>query len=1039
MRLAMKTIQSAAVWLVVLLVGTQGLFADEPAARFLDALRDQGYYDIALEYLEKAKNDPNVPSDFRKRIGFEKATLLVDQLSQIRDRKQIDAQLDMAQKLLAEYADSNSSLVETARSLSFRSQLLSKRADILLKDAEATRLTEGEREELRTKARAYLNESIETVKKTLATAFELLDPTPGNTNALKISAGDPQSRMLVKEIRRIHRNMTVQQPLNVEKLAGSYPERDPKHKGYLENAAKRYKQIWEGGYSNSVPGVRAGLRAGLCYQQLGNDKEALDFFKQLMSLRRSPGIDSLRKQAFAAAGDSWKNIDPYPARSVIAQLEPVVEKLSRSESRDPDWLRVKLELGIAKYEMSEIVKKSKVQNGVTQSKAIRREAGRLVRDVTRVSNPYRDRARALLEKWDIPLMEPAELKEEGESGVVNSFMTAFEAGNDKISSIGVLNGEVVRARAAEKSAPPAKREQLAAKVEQLGTQLQEQADQTISTLNLALSLAGPDTSTDEINKCRFFQSYCYYVTNRHLEVSIIAQYLLKRHPSDEGTKLAAGLLLESRTSLYAAAPEDDNQAELQSLKNTALEIAKRWPGTTEADSAINKLVRLELRDGNLPQAIELMGRLPNDSDQRPWLTAQVGQRLWASYKQDSRNDEVNINVNEMSKKLTEAVRFLKLAETLASSGAINWNDAVTGLNLVDALLEQGEPEEALKILESSPFSPLQIIKSRNAAVLGNSKASKYKSDAYSVIIKTYLAKLATAENQQDWIDKANNVIVLMTQEAEASGSDSAKRQLTAIYYLISVELGKRFKDTNNPEQRIQLANAMADFLAQIENTSTSARVLLTSGSALMSMATDLSEGATKPQARVFFTKASKALAKAESLGFKGDKRESAMNRELKRQQALALRGAGKYEEAVAIFRVLLKQSNNSLSLQLDAAATLQQWGKSVGLSQQLAQAVNGMEQFEDPKTKRKTKAIWGWNTIMSRTQGKKLKYRDEYFTAAYGIAEAIYEQGKAKGIDAKQRALARIEKERLKTPDFLGSEAWKDRFVDLENRIKKGI
>ena len=1032
MRLAMKTIRSAAVCLVVLLVGTQGLFADEPAARFLDALRDKGYYDIALEYLDKAKDNPNVPSDFRKRISFEKASTLIDQVSQLSERKQIDAQLDLAQKLLGDYAANSGSLVESVRSLSFRSRLLSMRSDVYLREAEATQLTESERQGLRDNAGGYLKKSLAAADEALATAKRLLDPSPKNRDALKISADDPQSRQLVQEMRNIYRVMTVQRPFTAERLADTYPERAPERKQLLQYAAGLYKQICEGSYSNTVPGVRACLHAGLCYQKLGNDKEALDFFKQVISRDRSSNIDSLQKQAFAAAGDSWGKIKPYPARSVIAQLEPVIENLSRSESRDPIWLRVKLELGIAKYEMSKIVKKT---DG-SKSKPIKREAGRLVRDVTRVSNPNRDRARALLDEWNIPLIDSAELDEE-ETGEVNSFAAAFEVGNDKISSIELVNGEVVRARATERSAPPAKQKELAAQAEQLEKQLREQADQMIETMDLALSLAGPNTTADEINTCRFYQSYCYFVTGRYLEVSVIGQYLLERHPNDAGTKPAVGLLLKSRSSMYASAPKDDNEAELRSLKNTALEVAKRWPGTAEAGGAISELIQIALREGDMPQAIELMDRLPTDSAQRPLLAAMMGQRLWNAYQQDSKDPTLRVNTTEMNKKLTQAVDFLAVSESLAEAGSVSFLDAVTGLNLIDAMLALEKPEEALKMLESSPLSPLQVIKSQNPAVFGSSKAGLFKTSAYSVIIKTYLAKLETAKDQQVWVDKANGVIELMRQEADASGSAAAKRQLTAIYYLISVELRNRFENTSDPQQKVQLANALSDFLVGIEKTSTSGSVLLNAGSALMSMATDLSEGGMQKQAKGFFVKASKALTKAESLGFAGSKNEAALKRELKRQQALAQRGAGQYDKAVKTFTSLLKESK-SLPMQLDAASTLQQWGKLQGLSKQLAQAVNGTGQFLDPKTKRQTTAIWGWSKIMRLTQSKKPKYRDEYFTAAYGYAEAIYEQGKAKKVDYAKRALAQIKKERAKTPDFLGSKVWKEKFAALEKKIQNG-
>ena len=56
MRLAVNTLRSATICWVVVVIGVQSLVADEPAARFVNALREKGYYDIALEYLDKAKN-----------------------------------------------------------------------------------------------------------------------------------------------------------------------------------------------------------------------------------------------------------------------------------------------------------------------------------------------------------------------------------------------------------------------------------------------------------------------------------------------------------------------------------------------------------------------------------------------------------------------------------------------------------------------------------------------------------------------------------------------------------------------------------------------------------------------------------------------------------------------------------------------------------------------------------------------------------------------------------------------------------------------
>jgi len=1026
MRLAMNTLRSVTICWVVLLIGTQSLTADEPAARFLNALREKGYYDIAIEYLDKAKNDPNVAEDFRKRIKFEKATLLIDQVAQLRDRKKIDAQLDTAQRLLKEYAANNKSLVENARTLSYRSRLLTQRAEIRLRDADAEQLTESEREKIRLEARGYLEESLESVEGALKAGKALLDFK--SKDGIKQRAGDLEALELIKEMRAIYKVMGVQKPFNAELIASTFPERSPERKSLLNAAISKYKEVLNSKLAESVPGVRASLRVGLCLQQLGEHEEALDYFKQVMFRDRVAAIDSLQKQAYAAATDSWQQSKEYPADSVIRQLEPVVEQLTRTEKRDPDWLRVIMELGVAKYELS------KNSSGKDAKKGVR-EAGRLVREVTRVKSPHRDRAKKLLEKWDIPLIESADVVEEPKE--VKSFADAFEVGNEEMSKIELLFGELFQARADLKAAPRPEQAKLAAGVEELENRLRGEADKTIATFNTAVSFANSDTSADKLNRCRFQQCYCFFVTNRHVEVSVIGQYLLKQHPNDAGTQSAANLLMESRAAAHAAAPKDNNEAELQALKNTAMEVARRWPGSKEAGGAISKLILIELGAGNLPVAVELMERLPDDSSQRPLLSGMVGQRLWNGYKADLRNPETRNNTNALNKKLEQTLRFLEVATSTANLNDISFFNAVTGLNLVDALQTKGDVERALEMLDS-PLGPAEVIKSASPAVFEDARAASYKRNAYSVMIKTYLAMLATADDQRPWLEKCEGLIRLMEQEVDANQTEAAKRQLTASYHLISGELKNRFDVTTDDKKRLQLARVLAGFLPAIEQYATdNGKVLLTVGSTMMSMATTIAEAGDLEKAKPLFTQASVALAGAERLGFAGDPREARLKLELSRQRALALRGAGQYEKSIETFVEILKRNPKTLAIQLDAAATLQQWGKSESLSAKFSLAVSGTGRYTGANG-RPTNAIWGWNRIMRSTQGDKMRFREQYYTAAYGIAEAIYEQGRVKQRDTSASALTRITNEKTASSDFLGSEVWEKKFSDLEKRIRDG-
>jgi len=93
-------------WLVVLaaslfapLVAT----ASEPVQAFLDALRERGYYDVALDYLSTAEKDPAVPAAFKEMILYEKGSTLVQGARLQRDSSLREKELDDAQKVLNEF------------------------------------------------------------------------------------------------------------------------------------------------------------------------------------------------------------------------------------------------------------------------------------------------------------------------------------------------------------------------------------------------------------------------------------------------------------------------------------------------------------------------------------------------------------------------------------------------------------------------------------------------------------------------------------------------------------------------------------------------------------------------------------------------------------------------------------------------------------------------------------------------------------------------------------------------------------------------
>jgi len=75
----------------------------EQARKFLDALRERRYYDMALVYLEKARANPMIAKEFKETIDYEAGVTLIraSQLARVASVRQ--KHLDEAQTRLASF------------------------------------------------------------------------------------------------------------------------------------------------------------------------------------------------------------------------------------------------------------------------------------------------------------------------------------------------------------------------------------------------------------------------------------------------------------------------------------------------------------------------------------------------------------------------------------------------------------------------------------------------------------------------------------------------------------------------------------------------------------------------------------------------------------------------------------------------------------------------------------------------------------------------------------------------------------------------
>src|SRR4051794_353386 len=77
-----------AVLLAATLVGSRPARGDEDARTamtFLQGLRDRGYFDLALEYLEKLRAQKTTPDEIRLVIDYEEGRLKLDEAARTGD------------------------------------------------------------------------------------------------------------------------------------------------------------------------------------------------------------------------------------------------------------------------------------------------------------------------------------------------------------------------------------------------------------------------------------------------------------------------------------------------------------------------------------------------------------------------------------------------------------------------------------------------------------------------------------------------------------------------------------------------------------------------------------------------------------------------------------------------------------------------------------------------------------------------------------------------------------------------------------------
>ena len=251
--------------IAILVSSSAALLAADDYERFLEGLRDRGYFDVTLEYLARLRTDPRIPDDFKSRISYEEGTTLIAAAVADRDADQKSRFLNLARDKLGEFIKGTSDEGLKADAESQLGNVLVERAKMLLHRAGLPKFA-AQKATLTEEARRLFTEAQQVFtssEQKFDAHFKQL-PKPGEKQTSSQTEARQEARISLLRAR-----LFAAQALYESSKA--YPADSGERKKLLEAAAVKFGELREK-HRSALAGMLATTSQGRCYLDLGDTK-----------------------------------------------------------------------------------------------------------------------------------------------------------------------------------------------------------------------------------------------------------------------------------------------------------------------------------------------------------------------------------------------------------------------------------------------------------------------------------------------------------------------------------------------------------------------------------------------------------------------------------------------------------------------------------------------------------------------------------------------------------------------------------------------
>lgn len=991
-------------------VSTSGsrLFAEEPAKRFLERLREERLYDVAVQYLEISEKKNRIPESLKADLPLEKIGLLQDSVLTLQKPDQIDARMKQIEEQLR-------SFLASAGSHPRKSEAQTRLGD-LLRDRAVLAVQESKRPENASKADEFLQKARKGYADAIALYISINEELkPILQNLAGNRAQTAEDKALRDRYQEEYRQAEILHAKTLEFMSQTYPDGSADWKQWLEKAEAKLSEIIEKTTTSSREAGRrilCLLYRGTIQAKLGKTKEARESFTRVTEINEAGIFRTWKIEATAGLVRLELAQQPPKYEAAITLGEELAKTLSAQERSEPQGIELQLALADARLELGKTLQESKDGNLFRNNRKAARET---YQALLKINGPHRERAaKGLSELGFETATEKSESLPEAKT-----FQEATTQAKTRLE----------RAENGERTLPILKQQNADEEdIKKLSEDVARDREQAIALYRRSLELYREEDGRESLLENKYFLAYLYLRTEKFWESLAVSQAVLQ---ADRGTDKAikcGEFALVALSRIIDSTPKERQSELIPSLAKIATLLLEIAPGTDASRNAVDVLVTLSIREKKYDDAERYVEMAGGNSSGGASL---LGQMLWRDYQLRAADHRTNKTQETAEDKalLAKAESLLKgawekLSPDRADVVAINGANALASIFLFSDRID-----DANQVLNDPKKGTLVLVEANEKL------ESKDKLDAYKLKLQS-MVQAAGRPNGKP-LDSQQLTQTVDRMKTLAGADDSL---LTNALRNLAYSITTKVAQTSNLEDQARLGGALGVLVQQLVSLTSDISVLDSAGSSVFVLASNLQKvPGLAVQAKELMEIADQAYSKIAS---KSADEIAAANRkpeEFQMRIAMARAGAGKFEEAHKIFVDALRQAPRNVTFQISAARNLQAWGEGRDKTL-LYKAWAGAEPDE-----KGTNTIWGWNRIAQQTatQLKDDKFRDIYFEARLNIATCQRAAGLLES-DAEarkkelNRAITVIRQTKVLHPDF-GTPDFKTKFNRLEADIQQDL